>query len=287
MISRLILSFTVLQFTSLNCHLSCCCSWMDSKQPISWFPGSIPSFISLQFTSFNCCFSCCCNWMDSKQPISWSPGLISSFTFLPFISFNCCSSCCCSWMDTNPFCDIRLFPFFTFLPLFSSCNSLMDQIPFYDFSQSIPSLPSIYFFPAIDFLIWLFLTLIPITSPWLFPLKLTSDASSHPFDYFSIWFLQLLLDYFLFNWLMHIPYVWWFLDLIPSASARLFPLQLTDTSSLPFDDFSIWFLQLPSILSSAIDWWITSSIWIWRTDVFIRSVMFNLSPLLGADESSR
>jgi hypothetical protein len=62
---------------------------------------------------------------------------------------------------------------------------------------------------------------------------------------------------------------------------------LTDTSSLPFDDFSIWFLQLPSILSSAIDWWITSSIWIWRTDVFIPSIMYNLSPLLGADESSR
>jgi hypothetical protein len=92
-------------------------------------------------------------------------------------------------MDTNPFCDFRLFPFFTFLPLFSSCNSLMDQIPFHDFSQLIPSLPSIVFFPAIDFLIWLFLTLIPITLPWLFPLKLTSDASSHPFDYFSIWFL--------------------------------------------------------------------------------------------------
>lgn len=191
--------------------------------------------------------------LDGYQPILWFQ--IVSFLHFPSIVF--------------------------FLQFIDGPNTISWFLTINSFTSSF------FFFPAIDFLIWLFLTLIPITSPWLFPLKLTSDASSHPFDYFSIWFLQLLLDYFLFNWLMHIPYVWWFLDLIPLASAQLFPLQLTDTSSLPFDDFSIWFLQLPSILSSAIDWWITSSIWIWRTDVFIPCIMYNLSPLLGADESSR
>ncbi len=154
-------------------------------------------------------------------------------------------------------------------------------------SQSIPSLPSIVFFSCnwfpyltishidsykfplivsseIDFgciisSIWLFLNLIPSASAWLFPLQLTDAHPIHlmisRFDTFSFCLIvSSLIDWYI------ILTIWWFLNLIPSTS-------------------------LHSLLCN----WLMdqSSIWIWRTDVFIPSIMYNLNPLLGADVSSR